>query len=303
MPHQAPSHSTLETRNPEPALYDSYKEVVSQASLASPHVKGGAKKEPRTSKDCSARRNRVAVACLGVALAGIIITGAIVGVKTSQHGRSHSSTSSVAPSFVSTRLSSSYGQTTSRLETTAPVKTGTPSVKLNTSSNLSSATIHQSQDPTTLKSASVVSRQRSLPNSKPPILLSTTSNMSKGTQTQAVAGSSHVAATPVQPNDSSSSQTTKAQPATTYSKHPETASGAQAPSNTDQVSTTTSLTSSTKSLQPTTSIESSPRKVTSTGNPRTVTALDQLAPTNCLQSSDIWKGPLTADSPDTCDGA
>ena len=325
MPHQDPSHSTLEARNPERALYDSYKEVSGQVSSESPqllalkasarntlkpqlfdnaelptNVRGGARKEPRTSKSYSARRNHVAVACLGVALAGIITTIAVIGMKTSQHGWSHSSTSSVAASSVSTRLSSSRGQMTSRLETTATLKTETPSVKLNTVHNLSSATIDQSQDSATLKSSSVVSRQESLPNSKSSILLSTTSNISKDTQTRAVADSSHVAATPVLPVDSSFDQTSKAQPATTYSKLSDTSSGAQASSNTDQVSTTTSLTSSTNSPQPTTSIESSRPKFTSTVNVRTVTALDQLAPTNCLQSSDIWKGSLTVDSPDTC---
>ena len=231
MPHEGPSHSTLETRNPEPALYDSYKEVAGQASLEPsqflalnesesstskprPPVQThdaelpaneecSAKKETRPSRDYS-RKNHVAVACLAVALAGIIVTAAIIGIKTSQHGSPQTSIIPVAPSSISTRLFRSREQTTSRLRTTATVS--------------------------------------------------------------------------------------------------DAASAAQTPSNVDHTTVTTSLAPSANLPQPTTSIKSSRPKVTATLNARTVTALDQLTPTNCLQSSDIWKGPLTVDSPDTCDG-
>ena len=330
MPHKAPSHSTLEPRNPERALYDSYKEVADQAPLESSqpraltgsgitsltpgspvqthgaeppaNISAGAKKEPRTSKGDSARWNSVTIAFLGVALAGIIVTAAVVGIKTSQHGSSQSSTSSVSSSSVSSTLSSSPAQTTSQLKTTVTVRTETPSIKLSTSNNLLSPSIHQSQDPAILKSSSLVSRQEPLPNSESPSLLSAASNM-PNTRSRVVADSPHVAATPVRPIDSSIGQTNRAQQAITYPKLSDTTSGVQAPSNIDQLSTTTSPTSSASSPQPTTSKESSRRKVTSTVDVRTITALDQLSPTNCLQSSDVWKGPSTADSPDTCDGA
>ena len=188
------SHSTLQIRNPERALYDSYKEVAGQVSLQSSQPRAltgsriislrpelpvqthdaelpangsaSAKKEPCTSKGDSARWNTATIAFLGVALAGIIVTAAVVGIKTSQHGWSQSSSLSVSSSSVSSTLSSSRGQTTSRLEATITVRTKAPSMKLDTSSNLSSASIRQSQDPASIKSSSLVSRQESLPHSK-----------------------------------------------------------------------------------------------------------------------------------------
>ncbi|CAF9934626.1 MAG: hypothetical protein HETSPECPRED_009297 [Heterodermia speciosa] len=329
MPHEGPSHSTLETRNPERALYDSYKEVAGQASLEpsqllalneserstskpQPPVQThnaelpaneecSAKKKTRHLRDSSPRKNRIAVACLAVALAGIIITAAIIGIKTSQHGSPQSSTMPVAPSPTSTRRFSSREQTTSRLETTAIARTETSSVKLNISSALSSATIHPFQSSSTLISSPLVSILEPLPTFEHSTLLSTTPNMSEDTRSRAAADSPH-AATSVRPVFSSFDQTNNAQHATTYSKLSGAAFAAQTPSNIDQITVTTSLAPSANLPQPTTSIKSSRPKITATLNAQTITALDQLTPTNCLQSSDIWKGPLTVDSPDTCDG-
>ena len=200
MPHETLSHSTLETQNPERALFDSYQEVTGQASLESPRhsvsqdsrrntlkpqtpvqahhaelpadVRGNTRNALRNSTRFPARRNRVTVACLGVALAGIIITAAVIGMKTSQHGWSHSSISSVAPSSVSTRLSSSQEQIPSRLKTTTSFRTETPSRQLHTSSSLSSANIHQSRDSAITQSSSMIYSQEPLPSSKYPTLFS-----------------------------------------------------------------------------------------------------------------------------------
>ena len=330
MSREGPLFSTLETRNPERLLYDYHREVAGQASFGSAQLlalndseknalrsqpplqihdaelpasaKTRVKKEPRTSTVYFALWNRVAVACLGVALAGINITAAVIGMKTSQHARSHSSKSFVAPGSVSTALRGSRGQTTTRLEVRATVGTETSSMKFDSWINSPSATYHESQDLAILKNSSIVCSQEPL-HSKHATLLPTTSHMSRYTQTRPSTNCSHTTTTPVQPIDNLSDQTNKAPQVTTYSWLSYAASRAQVPSNVAANSITILLVPSAHSAQSTTLIDSRRQEITATVDVRAVAALDQLSPTNCLQSSEIWKGPLAVDSSDTCDGA